>query len=148
MNEYLRRATIDDKDVLFEWVNDPITRSSAFNTGLISYECHCEWYQKILQDEKVIQLIYMVDEECVGQVRLNIFDDMAELDYSISPNYRHMGYGKKMIWLLQNYICENLSQITRVLSRVKGDNVGSRKVMEDTDFSTETVVYMWEPNSL
>ena len=44
---YLREATIEDRDLLYEWANDPETRRASFNTDRINYEEHCRWFERI-----------------------------------------------------------------------------------------------------
>ena len=83
MQQYLRNATIEDRDLLFEWANDAVVRKNSFSTEKISYEEHVNWYNKILDRDDCVQYIYM-DGDCpVGQVRITLKDDEAEIGYSI-----------------------------------------------------------------
>lgn len=63
---YLREATTKDRDLLYEWVNDPETRRSAFSTATISYDDHCKWFNRIMTDEHVKQYIMMDGDGIVG----------------------------------------------------------------------------------
>ena len=49
MQQYLRKATIEDMDLLFQWANDPVVRKNSFSTAEISYEEHTKWYHNLLK---------------------------------------------------------------------------------------------------
>lgn len=59
MEGYLRKATIADMDLLFEWANDPLVRQNSFTTEKITYEEHQRWFWKALERENFQQYIYM-----------------------------------------------------------------------------------------
>ena len=48
MGQYLRKATIEDRDLLFQWANDPLVRKNSFSTAEIAYEEHVDWYNRVL----------------------------------------------------------------------------------------------------
>jgi len=35
---FLRKATLSDIDLLYEWANDPVVRENSFSTESISYD--------------------------------------------------------------------------------------------------------------
>ena len=99
---YLREATIEDRDLLFEWANDPETRRASFRMEKIGYEEHCRWFERILNDKNERQFILMNQDEPVGQVRLTLEGEDAVVSYSIAPDKRGLGYGKEIIRLAQD----------------------------------------------
>lgn len=139
---YLRDATENDVDLLYQWVNDPVTRQSAFSTGEITYETHKKWFKGVLEKSDVKQLICMCDDIPVGQIRANFYGDVAELDYSIGPEYRKAGYGSELIKLGVEYIKRNFSEIKAIVAKVKKENIGSQKVLANNGFTERVIQYV------
>lgn len=131
---YLREATTEDRDLLYEWANDPETRRSAFATEPINYEDHCKWFERIVADELERQYIMMNDDIAVGQVRLTLDDDAAEIDYSIAPEKRGLGYGNIIISMIKDKVHNELPQINRLIAKVKPKNIASIYCFEKNEF--------------
>jgi folate-dependent phosphoribosylglycinamide formyltransferase PurN/RimJ/RimL family protein N-acetyltransferase len=134
MEGYLRKAENTDADLLFSWVNDPTTRRSSFDSHTISYEEHSKWFKEMLEKPNIHQFIYMRAGKPVGQVRVDVQGDTAELSYSVAPGYRMMGYGKEIIFLVQQLIDKQIQDVDKIIARVKPDNVGSKKMLLDNGF--------------
>lgn len=122
----LREVRTADKDLLFRWANDSLTRRNAFSTAPISYENHEKWFANTLNSASRIQLILEKEGVPVGQIRLDIEDGTAEVDYSIAPEYRGKGYGKIICDMMVRYAKSHL-EIKRIVARVKTSNVASKK---------------------
>ena len=103
-NSYLRVVVPEDMDLLFAWANEPEVRANSFSTSLISYEEHEAWFEKILSVRDIRQYIYMCGDEAVGQVRVAVSGDLAEISYSVCAERRHMGHGKKMLRILKQQV--------------------------------------------
>ena len=54
----IRTATKNDQELLFEWINDSEVRKWSFNKKLISYEHHKDWFNRILNDNNILFLIF------------------------------------------------------------------------------------------
>ena len=104
MGQYLRKATIEDRDLLFQWANDPLVRKNSFSTAEIAYEEHVDWYNRVLDREDCIQYIYMDGEYPVGQARITLNGDSAEIGYSICEEMRSRGYGQKLLALISEKV--------------------------------------------
>lgn len=130
---YLREARFIDRDLLYRWVNDSMVRQSAFNTDEINYEEHCNWFAKCLQRDDVWIYILIKNGIPVGQVRLNIENGEALIDYSIASEYRGQGLGCVII----NLISENIrcmQNVNYLVAHVKSVNVFSQKVFLKNGF--------------
>ena len=124
-NLYLRRATQEDVDLLFNWVNDKSVRDNAFDTHIISFFEHKTWFDSLLQDDGQIQYILMKNEKPIGQIRLRIDGYRAEIDYSISKDERGYGYGKEIIRLAIAKIQSDYPDVKKLIGKVKPSNVAS-----------------------
>lgn len=134
MSAYLRKATENDMDLLYEWVNEPGVRKSAFSTKKISYEDHKEWFHNIMRKKNCIQYIYMYEDKPTGQVRIDILDDIAEVDYSVCVEKRGMGHGKRILLLLKQQIKKDALEVKHIVARVKPENIASKKAFLNTGY--------------
>ena len=141
MEKYLRKAVWEDIDLLFEWANDKQTRSNAFSPEPIPYETHRVWFANMMKSTDVLQYIYYNNEVPIGQVRLNLSNNRAYLDYSISPMHRGQGHAGSMLKLLEDLLRNNLPHITELKAQIKEDNSASIKVVETLNYQRTFVEY-------
>lgn len=141
MEFYLRKATEKDMDLLFQWANDPIVRTNSFTTEPIPYQEHCEWYKKLLTRTDCHQYIYMQGRENVGQVRIIINGNEAEISYSICREKRCMGHGKRLIQLLGRQVKIEFPDVKKLTAKVKADNIASRQAFLDVGYMENYLCY-------
>jgi spore coat polysaccharide biosynthesis protein SpsF len=124
----LRLAREEDCDLLFKWVNDPDVRKNSFNNKEISYEEHVEWfYRKINSPSSCVFIAYNGKENPIGQIRVEIEDNIGIISYSISEPYRGRGYGTELLFKLPEKIKEKEVCVKILKGKVKKDNLPSRK---------------------
>lgn len=138
---YLRYATHLDMDILFEWANDPIVRSNSFNSQPIPYDAHKAWFNRMMAEPCILQFILMDDDKLVGQIRLNIDADEAEIGYSIASDYRGKGYGHKILQLVAGLVEKDYPQIKKLIAKVKPDNSASKKLFESEGYEMKYSCY-------
>ena len=138
---FLRKAIKDDIDLLFRWANDPVVRSNSFNTDMIPYDNHVMWFNKIIEDPSVLQFILMDDDIPVGQIRLNIDDDEAEIGYSIGSEFRGKGYGHWILRLITEEVKANHPEIKCFIAKVKPDNMASNTLFIKEGYSMDYSCY-------
>lgn len=141
---YLRKAVKQDIDLLFEWVNEEAVRKNAFSTGRISYDEHQKWFENLLAREDAGQYIFEQEDEPVGQIRVCVNDDEAEIDYSICKEKRGLGYGKEMLRLLAERIKQDFPKVKKLTAKVKPDNTASQKVFLDMGYAEKYRFYELE----
>ena len=137
---YLREANEDDRDLYFEWANDSEVRANSFNNEPIIYANHCEWFAKMLAAEDVFLYVLMIDDQPVGQVRLSVSGDVAEISYSIDKEFRGKGFGKRIIGLIKEKATE-LPQVRKLIGKIKTDNKKSSRCFLSNGFSEEFTQY-------
>lgn len=138
---YLRKADATDVDLLFEWANEPEVRKNSFNSELIDYSVHTKWFNKVLSSDNIEQFILMDDDTAVGQIRININEDEAEISYSIGAKFRGKGYGKKIVKELEEQIKTSYPKIKKLIARVKPSNIASKRVFESEDYELKSLKY-------
>ena len=140
---YLREATSEDRDLLFEWANDPVVRMNSFHSDPISYEEHKNWFNRIMNDENSLQFIMMEEDKSIGQIRLTICDDEATIGYSIGIQYRGKGYGHIILELIADEIKNSYPEIRTLNAKVKPDNIASNALFEKAGYEKDYISYSY-----
>lgn len=141
MREYLRAAEEQDMELLFEWANEPEVRRNSFSTKEILYEEHQKWFADLLSREDCRQYIYMQNDDAVGQIRITIHGENAEIGYSICAGKRGMGHGKKLLQLACEKVSQDLPEIKKLTAKVKPNNTASKRAFLKTGFEKKYDVF-------
>ena len=146
--ERLRSVTESDKELLFAWTNDPVTRRQSFSQEPVKWEEHCAWFEKRIHDPDCHHYLLEADGEPVGVIRLERCDeaitgydanqpDMTEknktvepktcyrISYSIAPGKRGLGYGKKLLQLAEYHAALEIPDCGILAGEVKKENIAS-----------------------
>lgn len=99
-----RLATIKDSDILLEWRNDPETRKWSRNTKIIKKKSHVKWLINSLNDSNRKIYILEYKKRPVGTVRTDWKSGATELSWTVAPEVRGKGIGKKMVIAFVNKI--------------------------------------------
>lgn len=135
MSLRLRKADYGDVDLLFGWVNDDAVRANAFHTEKIPYEDHVQWFKKMMANASVYQYILCKDEMPVGQIRMSVEQGEALIDYSVSSDQRHKGFGSQMLRMVQEQMAaDQIICVTKLIGQVKYENNASAKAFEKCGF--------------
>lgn len=132
---YLRSVTIDDLNILFDWVNEPSVRKNSFNNNIISIEEHKSWLEHVLADLNTKLYILQEDDNPVGQVRLVFIDDGWKIRYSIAPVYRGQGYGKIILQLAENELICGGHIGEKLYAEVKTEDIASQCIFKKLGYS-------------
>lgn len=138
---YLREVTEADIDITYKWANDPITRQNSFNTSYIKFEEHAAWFERMLSRQDVKMYIMVDGSVPVGQIRIKIINGEGEISYSIAPDKRGKGYGRKIVSLLILKVKDSFPHITKLIAEVKPDNLPSRAIFERKQFGMKIIRY-------
>ncbi|MCM1182558.1 MAG: GNAT family N-acetyltransferase [Roseburia sp.] len=142
MDLYLREVTEEDRDLLFEWANDPVVRRNAFHTEPISYETHVRWFRRMLENEAVHQYILCRAGEPIGQIRLEVADGTALIGYSVASGQRGKGLGTALLALAGEKAGE-VGDVKRLVGQVKRENIASQRAFEKCGYRrTEEADYI------
>lgn len=114
-------------DLLYEWANDKLARENAFNCHKITYREHKNWFLNRIKLSINLMYICFEDNKPIGQVRIDINGNVGLIDYSIVEEERNKGYGTQILLNLADIIRENELEITKLVGRVKKNNIPSQK---------------------
>lgn len=121
----LRKATEADIEILFRWVNDKLVRENSFDSHTISFDEHVAWFNRMASDPNKVQYILVLNDKPIGQIRLSINGDEAEISYSISKSVRGRGYGKEIIRLAIKQVKADYPSVVKLIGKVKPSNAAS-----------------------
>jgi RimJ/RimL family protein N-acetyltransferase len=133
----LRKATLEDSKMLFDWRNDPETRANSINTDPVQWEGHLCWLNKSLANPDRYLFIFEEGDVPVGTCRVDRYaegndnDVVYELSWTISPGWRGKGIGKKMLGEL---IGQDFLRGKKLKSVTKNNNIASIKMAEKFNF--------------
>lgn len=128
---YLRKAKLDDMNIIYELRNDELVRHNSINQDKISYDTHKEWFVKTIDNENVkFYLAFSDNDEFIGAVRLVLKEDgFYEVSISISSDFRGKGFSSLV---LEKAI--KISSATKLVAYIFGKNLISKKLFIKLDF--------------
>jgi UDP-2,4-diacetamido-2,4,6-trideoxy-beta-L-altropyranose hydrolase len=130
----LRRARLDDAEMLFSWANDSVTRSASFSSEPISWETHRAWLGAKLEDRGCLLFLATAGGgRPVGQLRLDLEGDAAEISVSVGPEHRGLGFGRRLITAGLHEAFRQTG-VANVRALIKPENTASVRAFEATGF--------------
>ena len=120
----LRRATMKDLDILFDWRNNMQTRIASCNTADIKMGEHKRWLSNSIKNINRQLFIAEKDGIPVGTIRADLSNGVYELSWTVSPDARKQGIGKQMVSSFINRI-KGL-----IIAEIKEDNIASKRIAE------------------
>lgn len=152
----LRNATKSDCRLLWQWVNEPSVRASAFSSNIIPWETHVAWFNWKLSNSEDFVFIGLLEETIpIGQIRFE-FDEHNEalVDISIDVEYQGKGLGTELIKAgVEEIVNEHLTK--SIHAYIKNENFASRHAFEKAGFIMleQTIInncscmhMRWQPN--
>ena len=123
----IRKATIDDAEVLFSWRNHEDTRKGSRKSTPLLWEDHLSWLEKSIMNPARLLCVATHDGVLLGTARADDrADGLTELSYTIAPEVRGRGLSKPMV--LQ-WVREFL-QGKRIVADIKKGHAASESVAE------------------
>ena len=131
----VRPATADDLMLVFEWANDPVTRSMSFEQNSISLADHKEWFSNVLSDNSSPFLIIEGEKHegnwvPIAQVR---FSREGVINMSLDNKFRGQHLATPAIQQAIEY-AKNTLNVDVITAYIKPENIASRKVFEKAGF--------------
>ena len=120
----LRFAKMTDAKILFEWRNDLMTRDASHNTSEIRFEDHLVWLENSLTNQHRKLFVAEINGVPVGTVRADQSDGTWEISWTVAPEHRGRGLGKRIVSKLARSI------IGPIRAEVKAENIASVRIAE------------------
>lgn len=138
----IRKANNKDLIQYFNWANDTNVRENSFSPEKIEVEDHIKWFLEKLKDKSCFMYVFEIDDAPIGQVRFDISESIAQIDYSISELERGGGLGVRMLnQALERFVFEAKAfKVECIHGIVKLSNIGSIKTFEKLGFKRKKPV--------
>lgn len=127
----IRKVVPDDAALLFEWANDPETRSKSFHSQLINWESHLSWIERKLNDAGSSFYLLHQAGEPIGVVRIETTNECI-IGVTVAPNHRGKGLASTMIKLACSTFRKKNNDA--ILAYIKKENLASVKAFERAGF--------------
>ena len=131
----LRRATMNDAELLFQWKNDKATIENSITKRGVTMEEHLNWLQNVIDNPQRQLFILDVDGISVGQLRLDLEGVTAEISYGLGAEFRGKGLGK--VLLEQAETLAETFAISELTAEVLPHNIASQKLFKNLGFEEE-----------
>ena len=130
----LRRASLEDAELLWEWANDPFVRSNSFNSGTIPIGNHMDWFKEKLATRNTIIYIVEKNRTPIAQIRYDCEEkEYANISFSVASGYRSKGIGEQTLMLSVRKACRELG-VKRLQGIVLDHNEASRRTFIKAGF--------------
>jgi len=135
VNLYLKRATVEQCDILYTWANEEEVRKNSFNQEKIPYEQHVKWFNNKIDSKNSIIFLCYEGEIPVGVVRIEVEAAQGTISYSVDKAFRGKGVASSMLKLLEEEIKNNKINIHILIGYVKFDNIPSQNIFKKLGYT-------------
>ncbi len=144
----LREVLEKDCEAIWQWVNDPETRSLSFSLASISWEDHQKWFKSKLNDTSCCFYIAQSNSGMpLGVVRFDIKGIRATVSVNIAPAFRGKGYGSKVIALGSKKIMHDRC-ISYLDAMVRPENKASFRAFQKAGYKKKGFAEILEKRSI
>jgi RimJ/RimL family protein N-acetyltransferase len=138
----VRKATIEDADILLAWRNDPGTRLMFVSQQEVALTEHQAWLTSTLtREDRVLLLGYDTENFPVGVVRfdLNLADTSAAVSITVNPGLRGQGLSALLLSAAIDYlrcdVAKRFEPTTWTLrAQIRKENVNSMHLFQRVGF--------------
>lgn len=141
----LRKARLNDSEIVLSWRNEPTTIPWMGATRALSFDEHQSWFVKTLHDLNCLFLIIEADAEPVGQIRYHQNNDLMKNTAKVSINIAHKMHGKgvaSIAFRRGSELVREFGFAQNIFAYVRSDNIGSIRAMENAGFLRDKTVIM------
>lgn len=129
-----RKFTLEDADLLFEWVNDPVVRQFSFSSDPIPYENHFSWVKNKLGNPNSLLLFAEIQGQPVAHLRFDRNGSKALISYQIGKNFRGKGLGHRVLQVGLLELKKYFPEVTEAVGYVQPKNIASVRAFEKAEF--------------
>lgn len=131
----VRRATLDDAQLLFDGRNAEAVRRWATDTGTIDWSQHLNWLTTSLRNPQRLLLIAEADDGAVGVMRYDLRGFEAEVSIYLLGGRVGLGWGRALLARGETFVVKQWPQLTAISAQVSPANQPSLNVFRDAGFS-------------
>lgn len=134
-NLFLRKATLQDSQQIFELSNQEYVRKYSINQKPILWETHQNWYKKVLSSKQYLFLIVTDhSNQVLGQIRYERITNHAVISISLSGRLIGKKVSQPLIQQSLMIIQQEWKDIREIKAYISNENVASKKTFERVRF--------------
>lgn len=142
----IREVTPHDRGLLWLWANDRSVREQSLDPSPITWPEHVEWFERTYATGRCRMLILEADDLPVGQLRFDLEDGQATINYSLDIAVRGRGWGREIVARGLQWLRREMSdRQMELVAIVRRDNHASSRVFEQLRFEHEQSVIQGVP---
>lgn len=135
----LKKASLEDEQLTFEWATNPVVRKYSLNTNPITFQEHSDWFRSKINEPACQFYIAHYAHSRIGVFRMDLSDKKeARISYLLDPNFHGMGLGKALFeaGLRMAFTNEHIEVIT---GQVLNENTSSKKIFDAFGFKLQSI---------
>lgn len=137
MGMFLKKATIENCELIFRWANDEFVRKNSFNSSQINFQDHINWFRSKINSPDCFLFVCYDGQNPVGQIRIDVEEDVGIINYMVDGQFRGMGYGTEFLKSVVNEMKKSGAKISKLIGKTKIDNIASRKAFEKAGYISQ-----------
>ncbi|MCS7071871.1 MAG: GNAT family N-acetyltransferase, partial [Anaerolinea sp.] len=122
---------------LYRFVNQASTRRSAFETSVIPWTRHQDWFSQRYADPDTRIYVMCAGELPVGQIRFEKKSARIFIDYSVDEDFRGHGWGRRLVKLGIDMLGDWYDRT--LCAEIRPENLASVRVFESLGFRRKDV---------
>lgn len=130
----VRLATPQDSEDIFRWRNQPESRCWFNSTAEVTWDEHCQWYQRKLADSCCLMLIGEVDRQPFGVMRFDCEEEGVIASANLDAQRHGQGLGSQLM-LVGTHMAINKLGCTSVIAHTKKLNKASQAALYKVGYS-------------
>ena len=135
INLSVRFANNSDCFNVFEWRNDPITRSMSHSSKIIDWEQHINWFSEALNSENRILLICEENSiDKISVVRFDILKTGILISINLNPKKRGNNLAKVSLTKSIEFFLKKYPLTKNIYAEVNEKNIASKKTFLGVGF--------------
>lgn len=146
----LREIQKKDLNLIWQWRNQESIRKCMYNTQLISWEQHLQWYEQLKKNENKESKIFYCNHIPYGVVnikKIHLMDSICEWGFYIGDLEAPKGMGTRLGYTALSYLFEE-KNCRKICAKVLMSNFKSIQYHLSLGFSQEGVLreQLWREN--
>ncbi len=128
-----RKVNNGDKDLLYKWASDPLSRKSSLDSKPITLKEHENWFKLKMLDSSYYMFIFKLYSNSVGLLRLESRNSEFLLSFLVDPSFRGKGIGFSII-KESIKIAADINKTARIKAVIKKSNPASISIFKKAGF--------------
>lgn len=139
---YVREATIDDCERVFEWRNNRAVRLASKSPNCIDWVEHQLWFANVIYDENILLLIGEIDGQELGVVRFDVKNTEARISIYLTPEGKGRYIGVDLLCAAEEWFVRNFPNVKLFTAEVLANNVSSHMLFQSFGYNRQTTTYI------